>query len=368
MTKNPILVSQLEDAIAKAKADGYKSSYLDEKRDLLIKLAQPGTKINLAAKEDYSKVGNSRIGGFPDLPDYSYYPRFWTTSISGPLITATQHFTFLAQLNLAELPQPSSKLLPKTGMLYFFYVDEEEVGHKLNTDDLTSPTDFFGLGLGEAHCVLYWNSNTNQLKHIEPDIKERARVFSDQKDEHGNGVFLPYKLSFEPALTLSSSLPSMSLSEKEQEELENLIDELVIELNDSTPKASRFLLRPTPYTQHPEVKAYLFSQGKKQIYLSKQERDLQNEVKWFNEQIAKSKALGHSTQHLENKKETLLWYQTDKAKHDINISKWCCLLELNSHYPVGMSWGDNGFLQFMIHEDDLINRDFSKTFVTTWSS
>ena len=359
---SPILVNQLEDAIAKLKVHGYKSPYLDEKRDLLIKLAQFGTKINLAAKEDYSKVGNSRIGGFPDLPDYSYYPKFWTKDRSDTKVK--RYFTFLAQLNLAELSQPSSKLLPETGILYFFYVDEEETSYnnKLNIDNL------FGSSLGERHYVLYWNGNPDQLKRIEPDINERARVFSDQKDEHGNGVFLPYQLSFEPTLTLNPSLLDMSLPEKEQEEFENLVDELVIELNDSTPKASRFLLRPTPYTQNPEVDAYLCSQGKTEVYLSKQERYLQDQIERLNDQITKSKALGHSTQYLEKQKETLLWYQADKTKHDINISKWCCLLELNSHYPVGMSWGDSGFLQFMIHEDDLINLDFSKTFVTTWSS
>ena len=53
-------------------------------------------------------IGTSKLGGLPDLPLGFAWPK-WKTS----------HLTFVAQMNLAELP--ASELLPNVGMLSFFY-------------------------------------------------------------------------------------------------------------------------------------------------------------------------------------------------------------------------------------------------------
>jgi uncharacterized protein YwqG len=57
-------------------------------------------------------LGTSKLGGLPDLPAGLAWPKW-----------KTDHLTFVGQVNLAELP--ASDLLPKVGMLSFFYDREQ---------------------------------------------------------------------------------------------------------------------------------------------------------------------------------------------------------------------------------------------------
>jgi hypothetical protein len=60
-------------------------------------------------------VGMSRIGGLPDLPVGIEWPCWRDKSLA-----------FLAQINLAELASfACCQVLPKTGLLYFFYDSEQ---------------------------------------------------------------------------------------------------------------------------------------------------------------------------------------------------------------------------------------------------
>jgi len=57
------------------------------------------------------RLGQSRAGGVPDLPDSLEHPA---------------GLQFLCQINLAEVPPtPGTSLLPSEGMLYFFYDMED---------------------------------------------------------------------------------------------------------------------------------------------------------------------------------------------------------------------------------------------------
>src|SRR4051794_17562521 len=70
-------------------------------------------------------VGGCRIGGVPDLPQGVEWPRLsrGARSIPPPL-------SFLLQVNLAEVAfADREQVLPKSGMLYFFFhLDEGVVG------------------------------------------------------------------------------------------------------------------------------------------------------------------------------------------------------------------------------------------------
>ena len=77
--------------------------------------------INPNAPDNYSKVGNTRFGGLPDLPVGVDYP-----TIDAPYDDkGFEHLSFFAQLNCTELA-PYQSYLPRTGMLYFFIENEEE--------------------------------------------------------------------------------------------------------------------------------------------------------------------------------------------------------------------------------------------------
>ena len=89
--------------------------------DRILPLCQPAIRLNLtpsapiytadASLQDASPVGVSKVGGYPDLPPGFAWP-YWEEA---PL-------PFLAQFRLADVtPFDAEGILPKTGMLYFFW-------------------------------------------------------------------------------------------------------------------------------------------------------------------------------------------------------------------------------------------------------
>src|SRR3989442_689067 len=90
-------------------------SSLSRKSDLL-NLVRPAIYAESIGQRGGSiAVGVSRVGGLPDLPPTLAWP-CWRGS---PL-------SFIAQINLDELPNVAERsLLPAEGHLYFFYYEEE---------------------------------------------------------------------------------------------------------------------------------------------------------------------------------------------------------------------------------------------------
>jgi uncharacterized protein YwqG len=66
--------------------------------------------------DDYREVGNSRLGGLPDLPD----DLEWLTDEG-------EHFIFLGQINLRDI-QGINPNVPKQGILYLFLGNNEQAG------------------------------------------------------------------------------------------------------------------------------------------------------------------------------------------------------------------------------------------------
>jgi uncharacterized protein YwqG len=87
--------------------------------------------------EDYTLVGNTRFGGWPDLPLSVPYPRFGENEMAGK---RDYLFEFLAQINCEEAA-PLQDYLPRTGILYFF----------LDTVHQMTPK------------VIYWNGESSDL-------------------------------------------------------------------------------------------------------------------------------------------------------------------------------------------------------------
>jgi uncharacterized protein YwqG len=84
--------------------------------DRLLPLVRPAVRLRTRPDEDDGlPTGASKIGGAPDLPS----PDAWPIWKSRPL-------SFLAQLNLADLaPFACCDVLPRSGLLQFFYVEDQ---------------------------------------------------------------------------------------------------------------------------------------------------------------------------------------------------------------------------------------------------
>ncbi|NLW46554.1 MAG: DUF1963 domain-containing protein, partial [Firmicutes bacterium] len=67
-------------------------------------------------KEVDISIGETKIGGKPDVPNDFVWPK-WNS----------RYLSFIAQINLDEVAQYDlEKLLPSTGIIYFFYDSNQE--------------------------------------------------------------------------------------------------------------------------------------------------------------------------------------------------------------------------------------------------
>src|SRR5690349_170759 len=76
-----------------------------------------------------ARVGGCRIGGAPDLPQGTEWPRLSADArrLAEPGAPSGEPLSFLLQVNLAETAfADREQLLPKSGMLYFFFHLDED--------------------------------------------------------------------------------------------------------------------------------------------------------------------------------------------------------------------------------------------------
>jgi hypothetical protein len=102
--------------------------------DTFQQVAQSAIQLLPVEPDDYGKAGVTRFGGVPDLPPEVVWP-----SLDGT------YLTFVAQINLSEMPFLENYPLPTSGWLYFFLIDK-------------APADAL------AHKVIYYPGPTDRLK------------------------------------------------------------------------------------------------------------------------------------------------------------------------------------------------------------
>ena len=79
-------------------------------------------------EENEIKIGQSKIGGRPDLP----------TNMDWPKEENGKYFIFLAQINFEEVSNPEIDQLPEKGIIYFFYSEGYTGGKTIFVEDLSS--------------------------------------------------------------------------------------------------------------------------------------------------------------------------------------------------------------------------------------
>ncbi|MBW8688300.1 DUF1963 domain-containing protein [Chitinophaga sp. B61] len=113
---DPALATKLEEAV---KAQG-----LEEYLSGLSRLGRKAVALATTEEDDYATPGNIRFGGLPDLPADIPYPYF--KAYNGE----QKAMQFLAQINCANIAHLQD-YLPRTGMLYFFIEDQEDLNPKV---------------------------------------------------------------------------------------------------------------------------------------------------------------------------------------------------------------------------------------------
>lgn len=253
----------------------------------LLACARPAIALHLGQAQP-GQVGQSRIGGVPDLP----------TSIAWPQDDRGHEFLcFLLQINLAELPVFAENPFPSQGMLYLFAAEEE----------------------APEQLILYTGSEP-----LTPAVPPAASQFVT--DWYAD--LIPHQLTF----GLFADLPRWATAEQAA-----LCDRLELDENDYdnltrsiAPDSIGKLLGHVAGIGHdPREDAYVV-------------REVNPEWLYDYEQRGRLDMTG--------------------------AQRWGNLLQVNSCDEVGLLIGDAGYLQLLVHEDDLQQQDFSRIYVNLESS
>lgn len=301
--------------------------------------SKPTFTIKLEGKENYAITGNSRIGGVPDLAIDLEYP----TIIDGESI---EHYVFIAQINLAEIPLDQNSIYPKSGMLYFYIHNDDDSMSKVK------------------HLVVYSNSSSKQLKKFEP----KSKVIYTQL--HYDKPFPSQKISFKK----EESIDLHHLEDNGQDILQS--DDKFYEVFERTSRFGGHYYSvdtniPASIIQELEIlpyeetffltrgyltgdKLYANSNQMHFDYYEKKIKEAQTEE----EKASYLKSIKGMEDIIELEKELL-----PKKEFYIDLlNKWEFMLAIDSIDECEMLWWDASILEFYINKDDLQKKDFTKTF------
>lgn len=292
---------------------------LDESvANLMIDQAETSIEMILEGEEDYSRIGNSRIAGCPDLPP----------SIQWPIDPDGEFWTFIAQINLEELPLSPYEGFPKRGMLYFF----------LGLDEPAYDID---------HRILYYDGDLSVLKRTEPP-KDSEEICEERRD------FISHQISFKPVWTLSEKVID-ALTEEVSD-----MDELVDNYSDAIWGQHQSWAGETPldaYLCRNGLNDILFNHYKTLDRIQQELREAEESGNQDYAQYLKSKVIPQLSEYIAN-----------KDKHEVGAANWHVLLSISSIDEVGMCWWDAGYLEVLIDKADLERLDFSRTYVNLATS
>ena len=250
-------------------------------------------------------IGQTKIGGRPDLPQEISWiteanvvetreKKFLVFS-SKKKETITKPLSFIAQINLSEtLPFDKENLLPKTGLLYFFYSAEQEAWG-------------FDYKDNNKFKVIYWHGNVTELRRTDfpNDLPDYSR-------------YKPCSVEIKSEI----SIPSYG-----HEIYDNFEDE-----------------------EDDKFWEEVYEDGNLNKLLGYSD-NIQGEMELECELVTNGLYCGDPS-----------GYNDPRAKElEPNAKNWRLLLQIDSNEENEMMWGDSGRLYFWIRKDDLINKNFDKS-------
>jgi len=249
--------------------------------------------------ESEIKIGQSKIGGVPDLPDNIPWP-----------VWKNKPLSFLAQINFEETrPYDIEKVLPARGIAGFFYHAKQK----------TSGGDPKDKG---SFRVLYHDGPIDQLKRrTSPDILPKSSIFQ------------PCQLSFKAELSVPNYECSLiddffSTDEGDGHDEVDRYCEFLENIYDHINTSSKLLGHSNTIQGAMEIECEWMSLGYTQEYIEAFDEDDFDE---------------NDPQYLKSKADAL---------------RWRLLLQLDSLDSAKMMWGDTGQLFFWIKDTDLANMNF----------
>lgn len=318
-------------------------------RKVVSKFGKVCIELKLSEKKEKNlPLGKSKVGGCPDLPDSIEWPYYEGINFEGEI--RKRPLAFLAQINLQDIKKYDiDNLLPKRGILYFFYeLEAMPWGYKLEHK-------------GGAR-VYYYDGNFTDLKSVKLDDKYWEYLEINESD-----------LEFTPRIDIPKS--------KDLDVIANNIDELIYQdenkkyeydyMYDMIYDKFRFnLLSLDINNKHKEIEDAIDNLIKSQYEANYTEDELDEQ-----EELHMNKILGYANVLQNSMLEECelvvnrgidcgddyieACNKLDKDELKIEAKKWRLLLQLDcetEEFPV--EFDDCGSLYFYIKEEDLKSLNF----------
>jgi uncharacterized protein YwqG len=311
--------NKTEDQIISEIASLIEDLNLGNYKDKLLSELQFNYRLKCFDDEDYSQLGNTRLGGLPDLPKDMAYPH-----------NENGYYNLLCQINFAEFENKLGKL-PGKGILYIFNGHESENDYftyfSKSTDNLEKKYPPTGMkNLNEEYNKTYYDGLKVrfEIEHLFGETQYDVYKFDKEK----------YQALFESNSCFHSHILSKSI--------------------DSTESA--YLSLKGFDTLKYEIPLDIESR----VFYQKQFESCLNEC------LSQPKNL-YPIDYVK-KKEQLLKFDSEKEIHFKNYNKVTCLIGLESLDRLEWMWSDSGFKYVYILDEDLQNENFDNILVETWSS
>jgi uncharacterized protein YwqG len=277
------------------------------------------------------ELGSCRAGGVPDLPEGADWPR-----------TGDGYFCFVAQFNLAELPQLTDRPVPASGMLYFFVGEDEPA------------TD----------VSARWLYHPGPAARFDPD---RVPPPDEQLNEYYSEL-TPHRLDPRAAV----SLPELWWRVNRAIDIDGLCgtgaldrySSLCAELLGDT--ATGFLFgHPSTINADVQLEAQLVRSGHKNLIYSTHRTPEQVQA-----ELAAATGPGNAdrARHLAEQLDGLNWFHSQRAEVEAAARRWRSLLTFHSSRALDLTIWDAGFFSSLIDSDDLARLDFSRAYTRVHSS
>jgi len=322
---SPFLQNKLQDSILQHD--------LYDARQIILASAVECWSLVLSETEDFSAVGNCRIGGDPDLPP----------SISWPQTENGLYLNFVMQINLADLPPITDHPLPGQGMLYFFVESDD------SCTEVSSTLLFYD---GDMSLLARVPSpDYSQLVHeyyVDLEPHKIVPIVTIDLPEYGSDTFKMVEVVLENA-------DPDTIAEKYCELLESLswVDNGMLIV-------SKLLGHASEIDGDMRLHACLHKAGQNVL--------IHNHHKGLDEieillQKAEQEKETLEIEYYRKVKESLAWFQRNKELLHKARREWIQLLKIDSNRSVDLSIWDSGSFNILIRKHDLYNNDFSNIYV-----
>ena len=271
--------------------------------EMLLNIKKNEITISTELNNNSEIINKSKIGGKPYLPKDFVWPYYQELPLS-----------FLAQINLEEVNSfDKDKLLPSTGMLYFFYeLETEEWGYELKNKGCSK--------------VLYFEDTSNfELIDFPKDMKGYCQV-PEFKVNFKSNISYPSYENFEKLNENDVLLEKYETFEGYDELNDNFFDnycDFYEEYMDSLESHTKLL-------------------GYPDVVQNAMEEECVEVTRDFDMEAVKASPKKYREEVIKDSKDWILLFQMDTVK--------------TSDYE--LMFGDSGHIYFWIKKEDLKNKNF----------